>query len=368
MDDRDALHMRRALQLAGEGWGLVAPNPLVGAVLVHDGRVVGEGHHARFGGPHAEVSALQEAGEAARGATLYVNLEPCHHVGKTGPCTRAIVEAGVARVVCAVADTNPAAAGGISWLRAQGVQVDVGLLEREARDLNAIHLSTPARDRPFIALKYALSLDARLSEEPGRPTRVTVGEAVVAAHRLRAGHDALMVGIGTVLADDPELTVRDWRAPRVAPARVVLDSELRTPLDSKLVKSAREAPVRLFANDDVPAEHVERLRALGARVDSVPRSEAGGGLDLRAVLAVLRSAGLDSVLCEGGGKLGSALLSCGLVDRLYVFIAPRLFGEPGVRAFQGDLGRAAAEWRLIERKALAEVTLLALSPTPSERG
>lgn len=357
--------MRRALQLAEEGWGHVAPNPLVGAVLVRDGRVVGEGHHAEFGAAHAELRALQEAGEAARGATLYVNLEPCHHIGKTGPCSRAVLEAGVARVVCAVADTNPEAAGGIAWLREHGVQVDVGVMERKARDLNAIHLSAVTRDRPFVALKYALSLDARLSEEPGRPTRVTAGDAVVEAHRLRAGHDALMVGIGTVLADDPELTVRDWRAPRVPPERVVLDSQLRTPVDSKLVKGARKAPLRLFTAEGAPAERAERLRALGAHVDVVPGSEGGGGLDLRAVLASLRSVGLDSVLCEGGGRLGSALLSCGLVDRLYVFMAPRLFGEPGVPAFQGDLGRTAAEWRLIERGSLDDVTLLSLAPAGS---
>jgi diaminohydroxyphosphoribosylaminopyrimidine deaminase/5-amino-6-(5-phosphoribosylamino)uracil reductase len=355
--------MRRALQLAERGWGRVAPNPMVGAVLVSGDEVVGEGYHAEWGGAHAEVAALRAAGAKARGATLYVTLEPCHHTGKTGPCSLAIREAGIARVVCATRDTNPEAAGGAAWLRGQGVEVVEGVCEREARDLNAIHLTAFERERPFLALKYAMSLDGRLSEGPGAATRVTGGAATAEAHRLRAGHEAVMVGIGTVLADDPRLTVREWEAPRVAPVRVVLDTRLRLPLDSRLVGSAREVPVRVFTAEDSDERAATALAARGVDVVRVPCLSGCGGLDLGAVLAQLRGCDVRSVLCEGGGRLGSALLAGGYVDRLYLFIAPRLFGEPGVSGFQGSRGRAAREWRVIGRQALEEVTVLTLAPS-----
>lgn len=354
--------MDRALELAERGWGRVAPNPLVGAVVAREDRVVGEGHHAEWGGPHAEVQALAEAGPDSRGATLYVNLEPCHHWGKTGPCSEAIFEAGIARLVCAVAETNPEARGASEWLRSRGVKVDIGVRGREAWDLNAPHLTAPDRKRPFLALKYAMSLDGRLSREPGRPSRVTTGEAIVEAHRLRAGHEAVLVGIGTVLADDPALTVREWREPRVPPTRVVADSRLRIPLESRLVEGAGGAPVRVITADDAPVRRIELLRARGVEVATVPRCEASGRLDLGKVLTSLRAEGVDSVLCEGGGELGSALLAANLVDRLYAFIAPTVFGSPGTLAFQGDLGGAREDWRMIERKALGEVTLLILGP------
>lgn len=359
MQDRDRVHLGRALELARLGWGRVAPNPMVGAVVVRDGTVVGEGHHAEFGAPHAEVVALSRAGDAARGSTLYVNLEPCHHRGKTGPCSLAIRQAGVRRVVCGVADTNPHAAGGAAWLRTQGVDVTVGVCDVAAADLNAIHLSAPERERPFVALKYAISLDARLSERSGRPTRVTRGAAVVEAHRLRAGHDAVMVGIGTVLADDPLLTVREWQAPHRPPLRVVLDSELRVPPESQLARGEGAAPVRIFAAEGGPSPEADATR--GANVKVVRVRRGAGGLDLAAVMTSLYEAGVDSVLCEGGGRLGSALLNGGLVDRMYLFVAPRLFGEAGVAAFQGDLG-ASGHWRLIERSALDDVTLISLAP------
>ncbi|NIR43155.1 MAG: bifunctional diaminohydroxyphosphoribosylaminopyrimidine deaminase/5-amino-6-(5-phosphoribosylamino)uracil reductase RibD [Gemmatimonadetes bacterium] len=352
--------MRRALDLAERGWGRVAPNPMVGAVVVRDGRVVGEGYHAEFGGPHAEVAALRAAGADAAGATLYVNLEPCHHTGKTGPCSQEIVQAGVARVVCAQAETNPGARGGGVWLQEQGVEVELGVLQREARDLNAVHETMFERRRPFLALKYALSLDGRLSERPGAATRVTSGPAIQEAHRLRAGHDAVMVGIGTVLADDPQLTVRGSVQPRVPPLRVVVDSNLRTPRTSRLAETASDAGVQVFAADDVPDERAAVLEARGVTVTRVGR--APGGLDLGAVLASLGDAGIRSTLCEGGGRLGSAFLAAGLVDRLYLFIAPRIFGEPGVRGFQGDRGAAPGQWRTIRVRQLGSTTLLVMGP------
>lgn len=354
--------MRRALTIAAEGWGQVAPNPMVGAIIVRGDEVVGEGYHARWGGPHAEVVALEAAGAKARGSTLYVTLEPCSHVGKTGPCTVAIQEAGIARVVCAASDPHPKAGGGGARLRRGGIEFVSGVCEQEARDLNAIYFASFQRDRPFLALKYAMSLDARLSEVGGAPTRVTAAEAVAETHRLRAGHDALMVGIGTVLADDPQLTVREWRAPRIAPTRVVLDSALRTPADSRLARSAGEVPVLVFAARDAPAQRESQLAVRGIEVERVPRSSEGPGVDLGSVLDRLWKRGIRSVLCEGGGRVGSALIAAGHVSRLYAFIAPRLFGEAGVPAFRGERRYAPRDWRLIRRAELGSTTLLALAP------
>lgn len=359
--DLDAQHMRRALDLAEHGWGRVAPNPMVGAVVVRDGVVVGEGYHAEWGGPHAEVAALRAAGEKSRGAVLYVSLEPCHHTGKTGPCTREIVRAGIARVVCAVNEANPEAAGGAEWLLEHGVEVTRGVCQLEAEDLNAIHFSTFRRRRPFLSLKYALSLDARLSEAPGSASRITSGGAVREAHRLRAGHDAVLVGIGTALVDDPRLTVREWSAPRRAPVRVVLDSRLRLPIGSRLARSARDVPVWVFAAPDASADRAAQLAASGVNVIRVNRYSDSPGLDLGMVLAALQERNVRSVLCEGGGRLGSAWLAGGLVDRFYAFIAPLIFGEEGIAAFQGELA-GAGQWRLAGRKDLGPDTLLVVRP------
>lgn len=358
----DVQHMRRALALAKEGWGRVSPNPLVGAVVVRDGEVVGEGYHAEWGGAHAEVAALAAAGERARGATLYVTLEPCHHTGKTGPCTQAIVGAGIARLVYAAADPSPEAGGGAAWLRERGLEVEVGVCEQQASDLNAPHTCAHRHHRTFVALKYAMSLDARLAERAGAPSRVTGAEAMVEAHRLRAGHAAVMVGSGTVLADDPELTVREWREPRVAPLRIVLDGRLRLPSSSRLARTAGEVAVWVFTHQDAPLDRASELESQGVRVIRVPPQRSGQGLDLGAVLATLWKGQVVSVLCEGGGRLGSALLAAGLVDRFYAFLAPKLFGDAGVAAFQSLRGQAPLDWRLIERSELGPVTLLALSP------
>jgi diaminohydroxyphosphoribosylaminopyrimidine deaminase/5-amino-6-(5-phosphoribosylamino)uracil reductase len=354
--------MRRALELAELGWGEVAPNPMVGAVVARAGEVVGEGFHQRWGGPHAEVVALRAAGERARGATLFVTLEPCHHRGKTGPCSHLVAESGIARVVYAVAEVNPEAAGGAAWLRNRGVEVKSGVCETEAETLNAVYFNAFRRERPFLALKYALSLDSRLSEGAGQSTRITGPEAVRKAHRLRAGHDAVMVGIGTALVDDPQLTVREWETPRIKPVRVVLDSDLRLPETSRLVASARETPVWVLAAPYASAQRSARLEGAGVTVVKIPRAADSGGLDLGAVLATLWQREIRSLLCEGGGELGAAWLAGGHVDRFYVFIAPVLVGRSGVPAFPGERGLAARDWQLIGREELGPDTLLVLSP------
>lgn len=332
-DEADAGFMRRAIGLAGAGWGRVHPNPLVGAVVVRDGVVVGEGAHREYGGAHAEVEALRAAGERSRGATLYVTLEPCAHHGKTPPCTDAVLAAGIRRVVYAVADPHPEAAGGGDVLAAAGLEVAVGVERDAARRGNALFLLPLERGRPFVALKYGLSLDARIAAGPGEATRVTGLESAAEVHRLRAGFDAIMVGGATARTDDPRLTARGDVLPRVPPVRVVWSTRADVPLDGRLLGTARDVPVWVVTTDAAPAARVAALEERGARVLRAPA--AGPGIDPVAALSRLAEHGIRSILCEGGGRLGSALLAARLVDRLYLFHAPLLFGSGGVPAFVG---------------------------------
>ena len=325
--------MARALELAGAGWGRVHPNPLVGAVVVKDGEVVGTGAHREYGGPHAEVEALRDAGERARGATLYVTLEPCAHHGKTPPCTDAILAHGIGRVVYAVSDPHPEAGGGGERLRAAGGEVDAGGEAERARTENATFLLPIERERPFVALKLATSVDARIAARPGERTRVTGAEAEREVHRLRAGYDAILVGGRTARVDDPSLTVRHGPAPRVPPVRVVADPGARLPPGGTLARTAREVPVVVLVSPEAPPERVARLQAAGGVVEEV--DGADGRLEMPAALAALWGRGIRTVFCEGGGRLGSALLEADRVDRLYIFQAPVLYGAKGVPAFPG---------------------------------
>src|SRR5687767_12053373 len=237
--------MRRALELAREGWGQTAPNPMVGAVVVRDGAVVGEGFHARFSEAHAEVAALRAAGERAKGATLYVSLEPCRHFGKTPPCTDAIRAAGIARVVAAIADPGAQSGGGAAVLREAGIDVTVGVLEPEARELNAAFFHAAESDMPWTTLKLAVSMEVAISDKRGSTSHLTGPETRAEVHRLRAGNDAIAVGVGTILADDPQLTVRDAAQPRVPLKRVIFDRHLRTPPGASVVRTAAEAPTTI---------------------------------------------------------------------------------------------------------------------------
>jgi diaminohydroxyphosphoribosylaminopyrimidine deaminase / 5-amino-6-(5-phosphoribosylamino)uracil reductase len=334
--EADAAHMKRALELAEAGWGRVHPNPLVGAVVVRDGVVVGEGAHREYGGPHAEVEALRQAGRSSRGATLYTTLEPCAHHGKTPPCTEAILEAGVARVVFAVADPNPAAAGGAARLRERGVTVVGGVEAEAARGQNLLFLVPAERDRPFLALKLALSLDGRIAAAEGERTRITGAAAEAEVHRLRAGFDAVLVGGRTARVDDPLLTARGPLAPRVPPLRVVASATGDLPVDGRLVKGAGEIPVRLVAGPDAPEPRLAALRERGVEVRRVAADPSSpGGLDPRALIHSLWADGARTILCEGGGRLGMALLRANLVDRLYLLVAPILIGDGGVPGFPG---------------------------------
>lgn len=348
--------MRRALELAWAGWGRVAPNPLVGAVVLADGRVVGEGWHAEYGGPHAEVGALDAAGEAARGATLVVTLEPCAHHGKTPPCTDAIRRAGVARVVCSLRDPDAEARGGLDVLRRHGIAVASGLCARDAAAQNAPFLFSRTRtDRPFVALKLATSIDGRIADAGGQSRWISGAEARDWVHWLRAGFDAIAVGGVTALTDDPQLTVRGTVIPRRPPVRLVFDRRAMLNTGVRLVASARETPTWVVASPAAPGANVAVLEANGVRVLRP--------VDLAAGLAEVRAAGIASVLCEGGGALGARLLTEGLVDRLYWVQSPVWLGGAGTPGFP-DLRSPplaqAERWVPVERRALGADTLLVL--------
>lgn len=349
-----AAFMRRALDLARRGWGSVQPNPLVGAVVVRDGEVIGTGYHAEYGGPHAEVHALREAGESARGATLYITLEPCAHTGKTPPCTDAIIAAGVGEVVYAVADPDPRAAGGADRLRRAGIRVTAGIEREAARTLNAAFFHRHEQRTAFVAVKLAVSLDGRIAEGAGRRTDLTGVPARAAVHYLRSGYDAIVIGTRTALVDDPLLTVRD--APvRVQPARVVLDTHARLPLTSRLVATAAASRVCVVCACDAPADRVAALEDAGVRVLRVPRD--GERLDLAAACTTLAADGVSSLFVEGGGILASALIARDLVHRVHLFIAPVFLGTAGVPGF--ELPRPpGSSWRRVELEQLGDDALL----------
>ncbi len=354
----DRAHMRRALALARRGWGRTAPNPMVGAVVVRGGEVVGEGWHAEYGGPHAEVMALDAAGDRARDATLYVTLEPCAHHGKTPPCTDAVLRAGVRRVVAAMRDPNPAAAGGLARLAATGVEVAAGVEEAAARELNAPFLHALASDRPFVTLKLAVSLDGAIADHTRRPGWLTSPASRRLVHRMRANADAVAVGIGTALADDPLLTVRGVRRPRVEPRRVVFDRRARLPLDARLVRTAREVPTVLVTADPDGA---------AARALAAAGVEIVGAESLDEALGALRARGVRALFAEGGAGLAGALLAHRAVDRLVMFQAPVVLGAGALPAFGGAPPATAAEaprWRLVERRTVAGDLLTVLAPDP----
>ena len=327
--------MQRALELAERGRGFVEPNPLVGAVVVRDGQVVGEGWHQRYGEAHAEVNALAAAGEAARGATLYVTLEPCCHHGKTPPCTDAVVRAGIRRVVAAMTDPFPQVAGqGTEALRRAGLQVDVGLAEAEARRLNAPYLKLLATGRPYVHAKWAMTLDGKIATRTGDSKWISNPASRHRVHALRGRMDAIVVGIGTALADNPQLTVRP-PGPRT-PCRVVLDSRGRLPLDSHLAQTARDVPVLLATAADVPADRVNALQALG--VELVQPAPRGGRPDVPALLDELGRRRMTNILVEGGSEVLGAFLDARAIDEVHVFIAPRLAGGAQAKSSLGGRG------------------------------
>jgi diaminohydroxyphosphoribosylaminopyrimidine deaminase/5-amino-6-(5-phosphoribosylamino)uracil reductase len=351
----DYRYMARALELARRGLNTTDPNPRVGCVMVREGRTVGEGWHVRAGGPHAEVHALRQAGERAVGATLYVTLEPCSHHGRTPPCTTALIDSGVKRVVAAMTDPNPLVAGcGLQALRQAGIAVEAGILEAQAEALNPGFVLRMREGRPFIRCKLAMSLDGRTAMASGESKWITSEAARHDVHRLRARSSAIMTGVGTVLVDDPSLTARFGQAGedtvRRQPVRVVLDTHLRTPVAASVFSQPGETWIMTAADD--PAR-IHMLEQAGARVFQVPARD--GVLDLQAVTGCLGQAQINEVLVEAGETLSGALLVAGLVDELLVYMAPHVMGD-GARG----LFRLPGITRMAQRLALTIVDVRAV--------
>jgi diaminohydroxyphosphoribosylaminopyrimidine deaminase/5-amino-6-(5-phosphoribosylamino)uracil reductase len=335
--EEDARFMRRALELAERGRGLTSPNPMVGAVVVRDGEIVGEGFHERAGSAHAEVVALAAAGARSRDATLYVTLEPCVHQGRTPPCAPAVIAAGIRRVVAALVDPNPRVSGrGLATLRAAGVEVAGLTLADAAERQNRTFVSAMRLGRPHVTLKAAMTLDGRIADVRGESKWITGPDARAIAHRLRSEADAILVGVGTVLRDDPALTVRLDRPWPREPYRVVLDSAARTPADARVISAGTPARTLVVTGEHAPRERVAALTSRGAGVVSVASPD--GRVDLGAALAVLAGLEVRAVLVEGGGEIHGAFLDAGLVDRVAIFIAPRLLGGRGATPAIGGAG------------------------------
>lgn len=323
----DLRYMRLALSLARRGLGRVWPNPAVGCVIVRDGRIVGRGWTQPGGRPHAEVVALAQAGDAAKGATAYVTLEPCAHHGKTPPCAEALISAGIARVVCALGDPDPRVdGGGFDMLRAAGIAVKTGLCEDEARADQAGFLSRVTRGRPMLTLKLASSFDGRIATASGESQWITGPEARRHVHAMRASHDAVMVGAGTARDDDPSLTVRGLGVDH-QPVRVVLSRHIDMPLDSQLARTAREVPLWICHGRRAAPELIAAWQGIGATLITVDEVQAT--LDPGSVLQALGDRGLTRVYCEGGGGLAASLLGAGLVDELVGYGAGLAIGAEG---------------------------------------
>jgi diaminohydroxyphosphoribosylaminopyrimidine deaminase/5-amino-6-(5-phosphoribosylamino)uracil reductase len=327
----DRRFMQLALTLGRRGLGRTWPNPAVGAVVVKEGVIVGRGWTQAGGRPHAEPEALKRAGAAARGATLYVTLEPCSHFGKSPPCADAIIAAGVSRVVAAIEDPNPEVAGnGFAKLRAAGISVDVGLFAAEATHDHAGHIRRIGDKRPHVILKLAVSLDDKIAASGGKPVAITGEAARTRVHLLRAQSDAILVGIGTVLADDPLLTCRLPGMEARSPVRVVLDRALRIPSNSRLVHSARETPLWVITSELAEAPAAMKLGAVAAQVIRVP--PAASGLDLPAVLRALAERGITRLMVEGGSRVASSFVAAGLVDEIWLLRGREAIGADGVAA------------------------------------
>ncbi|MFB9267785.1 bifunctional diaminohydroxyphosphoribosylaminopyrimidine deaminase/5-amino-6-(5-phosphoribosylamino)uracil reductase RibD [Bradyrhizobium erythrophlei] len=329
----DLRFMQLALALGRRGPGRTCPNPAVGAVIVKDGVIVGRGWTQPGGRPHAEVEALRRAGEAARGATLYVTLEPCSHFGRSPPCADAVVAAGLARVVSAIEDPNPEVAGqGHARLRAAGIAVDVGLCAAEAAHDHAGHFRRIRDKRPHVILKLAVSADDRIAAAGYRPVAITGDAARTRVHLLRAQCDAILVGIGTVKADDPLLTCRLPGMAGRSPVRVVLDRALRMPGNSRLVRSARQTPLWVMTSDVAEAPAAMKLGAAGAEVIRVASTSTPPGLELPAVLHALADRGITRLMVEGGARVAGSFIASDLVDEIWLLRGPDTVGADGVPA------------------------------------
>lgn len=334
MNDSD--YMAMALELAAQGAGGVSPNPMVGAVVVKEGRVVGQGFHQAAGGPHAEVLALEAAGPGAAGATLYVTVEPCNHYGRTPPCTAAILKAGVKRVVVAMADPNPEVkGGGNAFLQSRGVAVTCGVHEKAARQLNEIFISFCRTRRPFVVLKMAATLDGRIATRTGDARWVTGEAARGRVHRLRHAMDAIMVGVGTIAADDPRLTARLAEGGGIDPVRIVLDTHLRMSKRARVLNLSSPAPTYVVCGPEAGDMDRRRLSSSGAHILDAPLKK--DRIDLDALMTQLGGMGITSLLIEGGAQVAGSALAADIVDKVVLFYAPKILGgDDGVPMCRGQ--------------------------------
>ncbi len=321
----DETYMKMALELAEEGRGWTSPNPMVGAVIVKDGTVVGKGFHQAAGGPHAEIHALNDAGEKARGATLYVSFEPCNHTGRTPPCTQAILKSGIKRVVAGMKDPNPrVTGGGLTFLKTRGLDVSVGVCEDACRRLNEIFIKYATTSLPFVILKCAATLDCRIATRTGDSKWITNPLSRQFVHELRHAVDAIMVGIGTVLKDNPRLTTRLQGRKGSDPVRIVLDTHLSIPLNARLLHLSSDSDTLIVIGTSAPAEKRRILERPGVRF--LPLNDERGKIDLTALVRELGKMGIPSLMIEGGSRVNGSALRAGIVDKVYMFYAPKIYG------------------------------------------
>jgi diaminohydroxyphosphoribosylaminopyrimidine deaminase/5-amino-6-(5-phosphoribosylamino)uracil reductase len=323
----DATFMKQALRLAAKGRGFTSPNPMVGAVVVHQDKVVGRGYHEQVGGPHAEINAIRDAGAKARDATLYVTLEPCNHYGRTPPCTEAILNAGIARVVVGMPDPNrQVTGGGAEFLRSQGVEVVSGVIETDCRRLNQAFIKYATTGLPLVTIKAAATLDGRIATRTGDARWISNDRSRRFVHRLRCELDAILVGIETAIKDDPLLTARTTAKRCRQPVRIVLDTRLRLPLTSQLVRTVEQSPLWVACREDASREKRQALEQAGVKILALPAG--AGGIDLAELLRELGKLGITSLLVEGGARVLGAFLDENLADEFYLFYAPKILGDP----------------------------------------
>ena len=333
---QDAFYMKQAVELAGRGMGFVNPNPLVGAVIVKDDQIIGRGWHEYFGGPHAEVNAIKDANGNAGNATIYVTLEPCSNYGKTPPCSLEIIRNKFSRVVVGCIDPNPLVAGrGIEMIRNAGIEVQSGILENEVKELNEVFFKFISTQMPFVVMKTAMSLDGKITTKTGDSKWISGEESRKRVHELRNQYSGIMVGINTVIKDDPLLNVRDINGNTKNPIRIIVDSKARTPLKAKIINSPEIAPTIIAVTDQAPDEKLSQLKE--KKVQVIVCSEQNNRVDLRFLMQELAKQNIDSILLEGGGTLNFEAIQQGIVDKVIVFIAPKIIG--GVEAITPVEGR-----------------------------
>ena len=326
--------MLEAINLARLGEGRVNPNPLVGTVIVKNGKIIAKGYHKNYGGNHSEINAIEAAKEDLRGADLYVNLEPCSHYGKTPPCADRIVKEGIRRVYIGMEDPNKKVAGrGIAILKSAGIEVEVGILEDKSRKLNETFIKYMEKKLPFVAVKTAMTLDGKIATEDFKSKWITSQEARELGHRLRKKYVGIMVGINTVIKDDPSLTCRLEEGRN--PIKIILDTRLRISLDAKVLRENPEDTI-IFTSKEVDGSKEEAVKALGGRIFKI--NTTGEGLDLKEVLKILGKEGIDSVLIEGGAEVNFSAFKEGIVDKVYTFIAPKIMGGIGSKTPVGGSG------------------------------